>query len=520
MDLKRRSRVLCILFPAILSSFSAAFSPLAYGQNFQVTQYKVLGNNLVSDEEVDSILAPFLGTHDGLDGLYEAKDTLENYFASKGYSFYRAVLPNQTLKEGLVQFELVQFKVDQVTVEGNQHFSDQNITRSIPLTIGQSPNTHDLASVLTLANENPSKSVKLNFTASDEPESVAATIKVEDENPQSFYSQINNTGTDDDTEYRLSLGYQNNNLFNLDHSLTLTFTTAPEDTQKVKQWGLNYRVPLYSVGAFLDLLVSDSTVDSGQVADNFEVQGKGSVVSLSFNKPLKSKGNYSHRWIAGISQKEFDDDILLLGNQIGQDISSKPLSLRYQGQWLKPSSHTSYYLAITGNISGGEGNEDTDYAAKRIGADAGWSTLNLGFNFMYKFNAGSLVTLGLDAMISDDALFSGEQFGLGGANSVRGYAERILLGDSGQKLTVEYWSAPFSEQLLRWLLFADIGKVERNEIQVGEADSTEISGYGMGLRWTYKKSASLKLDLAQANENFQVTSAGDSRVHLSFYFRF
>jgi hemolysin activation/secretion protein len=471
---------------------------------------------------VTEILAPFTGAHSGLEGLNAAKDALEKALSERGYPFLRAVLPNQTLKNGVVRFELVSFVLSSLQVEGNEHFSSDNITDPLPLAVGESPNTQDLAQVLAMINENPAKSVKLNFAAAEQPNQVKARVKVEDRDPQSIFIQLNNTGSDQDSELRLSIGYQHANLFDADQLLTLTFTTAPEKTNEVRQWGLNYRAPLYGLGGFFELLVSDSTVDSGEVAQGFEIKGSGSVVSMGYNHPFQASGSYNHRLVVTVSQKDFDNDVRVLGNPIGSDVASQPLSVRYQGSWLKPGRQTGFSLDLVSNIVGGNNNDDASYAASRAGARADWSALNYSISHIGRFSGGSLWMLNLRGMQSDDALISGEQFGIGGASSVRGYDERVALGDSGYVASLEYWSRPLGELEVRWTAFADGGSVERNALQPGEIKTTELAGYGLGLRWNYKQSASMKLDLAVANKDHapSTTQSGDTRLHLNISYRF
>ena len=48
----------------------------------------------------------------------------------------------------------------------------------------------------------------------------------------------------------------------------------------------------------------------------------------------------------------------------------------------------------------------------------------------------------LDGQWSDEPLIPGEQFGIGGARSVRGYEEREASGDSGFFVSAELISKP------------------------------------------------------------------------------
>ena len=128
---------------------------------------------------------------------------------------------------------------------------------------------------------------------------------------------------------------------------------------------------------------------------------------------------------------------------------------------------------------------------------------------------------------TDDGLVSGEQFGLGGASSVRGYEERELGGDIGVSGSVELVTPELAETLafskgsLRLLAFVDAGWV-RNRLDTPCLDNrTEcsISSLGVGARWSYGP-AQLRLDIAHALRTASETDQGDTRVHVSFSYGF
>ena len=81
---------------------------------------------------------------------------LQNAMAKAGYSFHRVILPPQTLEQGRVKLEVVEFKVANIDVTGNHYFSPENIKSSLPRLIsGKTPDTSELSRELIIANEHP-----------------------------------------------------------------------------------------------------------------------------------------------------------------------------------------------------------------------------------------------------------------------------------------------------------------------------------------------------------------------------
>src|SRR5690606_20390004 len=115
---------------------------------------------------------------------------------ARGYSFHRVVLPPQTLQDGVVRLEVVEFELGEVDVENNRHFDDRNVLASLPgLEEGQAPNVRDLSRALRFANAHPAKQLRIAFNENDDTHAIDATVEVEDRNPGSFFSVLQNTGS-------------------------------------------------------------------------------------------------------------------------------------------------------------------------------------------------------------------------------------------------------------------------------------------------------------------------------------
>jgi hemolysin activation/secretion protein len=121
--------------------------------------------------------------------------------------------------------------------------------------------------------------------------------------------------------------------------------------------------------------------------------------------------------------------------------------------------------------------------------------------------------------MSPNALVPGEQFGIGGANTVRGYLEREVVGDQGLVGSVELYAPQFEEpfgtpqSMLQFLAFVDAGKVWNHQAAwcVGTSTICPLASFGAGLRFELQ-TLQLRLDLAHALKNGNSTSAGENRV--------
>ena len=432
----------------------------------------------------------------------------------------------QTLSGGTVQLQVIVFRLGDIIVEGNSHFSEANIRRSVPtLTAGMTPSTAEFSRAVNIANRHPSKTLAVNLRQSDDPDAIDAVLRVRDSRPWQVFLTANNIGSEDSGRSRLSFGAQYNNLFKLDHAITGSYTTSPENADDVEQYGVHYRAPLYRFGASVSAFYTHSKVDTGTVGDFFEVSGSGDFYGFSFNQVLRNIGRYSQEWFVGVQDRLFENNVSFNDIPIGIDVRSRPISIGYTGSYRTDNSAMGFTASYSRNWSAGAENNQRVYALSRSEGDAEWDAVRLDGYINYYLPKDWIVRGVMAGQFSDESLIVGEQFGIGGADSVRGFDERILTGDTGLRLTAEVWTpqAPFLPGL-RALVFADIGHRHLNNNEPGEVESDTISSAGVGVRYQWKENVSFTLDygnaLAKGKRVKGGPDVGNVKIHASLFVRY
>ena len=196
---------------------------------FEISRFDVLGSNPLNSKLTNAVLSPFLGPNRGIDDITAAAAALESKMRSQGLSFYTVEFPEQELTNGVVKLFVKRFIIGNITVRGNKFYSDENIKASLPsLREGTSPSTKVVARALTLANQNTGKRTRLTLAPSSNDSEVDATLTVIDQAPLAYNIWADNTGTDASGDFRIGASLMHRNLFNKDHTASLTFITAPE----------------------------------------------------------------------------------------------------------------------------------------------------------------------------------------------------------------------------------------------------------------------------------------------------
>ncbi len=493
---------------------------------FEVERFEVSGDNPLPGDTTARILAPYAGEHEGLAGIEAAAQALEAELTARGHGFHRVIVPPQRASGGVFRLEVLAFRLKQVEVAGNRHFSAANVRRSLPsLRVGEVPDSAAYGRQVALANEHGSKRVAVFMRESDEPGFIDARVETRDVRPWQVFASVSNTGSDATGDERLSVGAQNNNLFGFDHGLTASYTTSPGHYGDVKQYGLNYRAPIYPWHSVINVFYTDSDVSQGTVADFFDVSGAGRFAGVDFVHTLMPRRAYRHKVAVSIQDKLFEDDSVFRQQgfpviPIGSDVRSRPVALRYEGRRETPELTAGFGVEYVRNLQSGARNNDDDYAAVSNGfATASWDLLRLRADADYALPLDWRLVARFSLQYAGESLISGEQFGVGGVASVRGLEEREFAGDDGWFLSVAGRSPEFAPGL-RGLVFLDHGQIRRERTVAGVKDSESASSVGIGVRWQMGPHFNLSLDLAHVLNGATETDADDGKLHFNLLARY
>ena len=500
---------------------------------FDIARFSVEGNSLLTQAEIDAAVTPFAGRSRDFGDVQQALDALEAAYHQRGYQLVKVQLPEQELSGGVVRLTVLQTRIGRVTVSGNQHVASANIRRSLPLLVeGSSPNLDAVSASLRMANDNPSKKVQLKLQSGaeiDGVDSVDATLDVADQSPWHVAFNADNSGTGQTGKTHVGVMLQHANLWGRDHVASLQYTTSAEEPGKVAVWGAGYHVPLYALGDSIDLFASYSNIDTGSVTAglfDLAVSGKGSVVGLRYNQLLARRaqsdsegaGARDARVIYGLDIKAYKNSVLYAGQNFGNDITVRPLSVAYVVSAPYDGAELNGSLTLVHNLPGGSRGGSADFERTRSGAKASYALVRAAGAYARALAQDWQLRLLANGQFSADALVPGEQFGAGGASTVRGLDERALSTDSGVLLHAVLYSPQLCGAGARWqcrvLGFVDAAHGSRRHALPDELRSASISSAGLGLRLSYGASMNLQLDYGHVLHTGALTVADKNRLHL------
>jgi hemolysin activation/secretion protein len=488
---------------------------------FEIARFEVKGNTLLPQPQIDELLSKYTGKERDFGDVQRALEALEAAYHQRGYSVVTIELPEQELNRGVVQLRVLEVKIGRVSVKGNRYFDEANIRRSLPaLQEGRTPDLKAVSSNLKQANESPSKQVTMKLQSGDKDDEVDAVLEVKDESPWRVMANADNTGTESTGKTHLGVILQNANLFGRDHLASLQYTTSAEEPGRVKVYGAGYHIPLYGSGDSLDFYASYSNVDSGTIAAgalNLAVSGKGAVYGARYNQALAKRGELESRLSYGFDIKAFKNSIQLSGTELGNDVTVHPVSIAYQASLPIKQGEIGGQVTLLRNISGGSNGGENEFALARINSKPDYTILRVGGSITRALAGDWQLRAIANGQYSRDALIPGEQFGAGGATSVRGFIEREISNDSGLGVNLEAYTPNLCQKAgwnCRLLGFYDSAYVKRNHALPGELESTSIASAGIGARFVLSTYVNLQLDYGHVLRAGATTRADANRLHV------
>lgn len=527
---------------ACLLSVSAGYShaqpsevPAPVELRFDIERYQVEGSTLLAPADLERLTSRFTGKARDFADVQRALEALENAYRARGYGAVQVFVPEQDMEQGHVVLRVVESRIRRIEVTNNKFFDDANVRASLPaVKEGAIPNSSAIAANLRVVNENPAKQTNVTLRSTGQPGEIDARVEVTDQDPRRWFATLDNSGSQPTGYLRAGLGYQNANVLNRDHAMTLQYVTSDRPDQ-VNIFSAGYRVPLYRHGASIDLIAGYSDVDNGTTtttAGELQFSGKGSILAVRVNKHLPRVAGLDHRLILGLDQRDYRNTCALGAfgaagcGAAGASFAVRPLSATYSALWAGERGQTGIHATIAGNVPGGSDGNGEALARARPGTDPSYVVYRFGASRVQSFTNDWQARAALLAQHTEVPLVAPEQFGAGGQGSVRGFQEREISADRGHWALAELYTPDLAERAglagmaLRVLGFYGLGRVQRVDPAAGDIAEQGIASIGIGARLSRGRDFSLSTDLAQTLDAGGARRKGSLRLSFALVWGF
>ena len=499
----------------------------AADERFDIGEFRVLGNSLLANRAIERAVYPFLGPNGNLEEVRKAVASLEKAYKDAGYGTIFVDIPEQSVDAGVVRLQVTEGRLDRVRLSGARYFSDRHIRAALPaLQPAATPNLQTFQQQLTQLN---SQSSDLSVTPVLKPGGVPGTVdvdlKVRDAAPVHASVEMNDRYSANTTPNRLvaSAGYDN--LWQLNHGLSLLYQWAPAKPSEAEVGAATYLLRSQSASALWAISVIHTNSDVAAVG-TLGVLGKGTIYGAHWIDPIVNTESASHTVTLGVDVKAFTQSVQLSGSPgLGTPITYANWLAQYSGAWRLPSRSFTFSASIGFGIRDLVNRPD-EFEAGRFDAPADYfyvrssgqveQTLPLGFSALVRYTGQWVET----------PLVNYEQLAIGGVDTVRGYVEAEALGDAGAAGTIELHTPPVGDHWGRMLhplyafVFGDVGVVTLHDALPNQEARTHLGSFGVGLRLENPSALQTYLDYARPLVTGPYTRRGDSRFDFSVRYGF
>ncbi len=348
------------------------------------------------------------------------------------------------------------------------------------------------------------------------------TCAVTESRPLHALFTADNAGLEETGEWRASALIQHLNLTRHDDILSVWLGPVSSDSGSSRSAAAGYFRPrLSGRGGHTLVYGGYSDVDAQEVADYFSIRGKGWFFGARAGWRLAANPAREVVLTAGAAWRNQEETLSVEKGGTTYDgetrtVAVLPLSVGLQVTPLRLDGWggRTFFEAEAVCGPGGLVGSEEEMEEFRPGAESTYLVGRLRLARLQPLGGSDKARAGeswllfgrMEAQVANGALLGAEQLALGGMESVRGFPERVIMGDQGGSASFEL-RTPLAGRgaagRLQAVLFGDAG----HAIPEGEdgADAVTVAGVGAGLRLALGRHAQVRVD-------YGVPAAGASDV--------
>ena len=530
-------------------------------KRFQITSYSVEGSAILEQAKIDAVLRPYKGSDRQLSDIESARSELEKAYHAAGYPTVVVMLPEQTIDTGVVKLQVLEGRLLQITVTGNEHYDWVSIREKLPsVQPGALLYEPTFVKELGMLNGNPDRKIAPILKPGIEPGTVNLELRVKDRLPVHGKLEADNRGPITTPQNRLLAEIQHANLFGGDEILTVNTVQTPTDWGAVQNYGASFVYPVKWPDHLLAVYASKSQSQSVLAGSAISVGGGGNVTiagnaivaGFRYIVPLFPGGQDTHQLSAGIDYKRLEPTNATFANGgtavVLNKIRYAPVSLAYTGFYpdrvfSEYFGQTKMTLSAKGYVAGtvpggakedfaGDPNDPFGQPPLRRGSTGTFAVIQGGLDRVQSLPGDFSLLLHADGQWASQPLIPAEQYFAGGFDTVRGYRQSETIADHAirgraELTTPELFAIPVdriwqrrrsSDYTIRVKVaaFYDAAQLWVQQPTPGQIPQFRLEGVGGGIRVKFPKDIGhLIIDQGFVLHETLNTKRGDTFVHFS-----
>jgi hemolysin activation/secretion protein len=496
----------------------------APGLSLTVNGFRITGLTRASAAGIEAALRRYTGADRSFQDLRDAVEEVKSLLATQGFPLAHVYLPEQELRDGIVEIAVLEGRLGRVLVETSpgvrvgeaaiRRYTDQ-------LRVGEVITIAEVERVLFLLRDLFGIDVRSEFRTGTERGTADLVVRAIPAKRIDAVVELDNAGARFTGEYRATAGIRLNSPFGLGDSLSARFIVSLNGRMRIGL--LSYAAPVGVHGTKLGASVTgvDYRIDPSAVG--VDIRGDGYVATVFGLHPIVRSRNLNLFAQASVDAKRFqenvggfetDRSIDLLQVSLGGDATDRLLG----------GGINAFSFGL------GAGTVERPYNGLRVPTtiDRSFERLTIGFSRLQQLPVPrTLLLMRYAGQLTRSNLDPYEQFSLGGPQGVRAFPVAEAPGDRGHLLTLESRWSPDPKQFglpgnFAVQAFFDWGTVQSHSdpvqanLAAGRSNRRTLAGPGIGAVWELPDNLAARASIAWATGGSPV-DAGSRRSPRAYF---
>ena len=484
--------------------------------SFFVNEISLVGGSVFAATELSPIVSAYEKRQVTMEELQSLRQQLSLMYFERGYVNSGVIIPDQTIRDGIVEFRIIEGSVTNVRLAGNEDLNANYVLDRINLGVDEPLNVNDLQRALRrVKNDRLIRKIDAQLKPLAEPGTAELDVSVAEAESRQASIVIDNYRPPSVGAEGLTVAYSDFNLTGMGDALGLRFSGSEGSLNA----GLDYEYPLTASGSTLRGFFNYS--DSEVVEEPFsqlDIESESQDYGLVYSTPVYEHNSTSIDVNLGVNHK--DSSSFLLGEPFSFSSGaiegeSKSTDVSLGSNFVHREASQVYAFSLTwrqgldllgSNIADNSNTPDSEFSAI---VGQGQYASKLGFIPGGQFIARTAFQLAFDPLLSIN------KFAIGGHSTVRGYRENQLVRDNAVTASLELRLPVFVDDKgndtanFQVIPFVDWGQAWDKEATNQTDEKLDIASVGLGFAWQPVKGVNLNVFWGEALEDDVKNENGD-----------
>ena len=452
-----------------------------------VREIRVVGSSVFSPEELARVAAPYVNREVTAEDLEALRVALTLLYVNKGYINSGAILPDQTVTEGVITYQIIEGGLTAIEVEGTRWFRAGYFRRRLALRAGPPLNVSTLQEQIQFLLEDPRiRRLNAELKPGLKPGEGVLDVLVEERLPYKLFLEFNNYQSPAVGAERGLVTLEHQNLTGNGDILTLRYGKS-EGVDPLLDF--KYSLPFTARDTTVSLQYRKNTFAVVQKEfKDLDIESDSEIYTVTLRQPVYRR--LSDEVALELTGERASNETSLLGRPFSlspgaQNGEAVVTAIRAAQEWVHRTQ--TQVIAARSRFS--------------LGIDALGATLNNHtelipdsrfFAWLGQFQwvrrlpiVDAALLYRFDLQLAANPLLVLEQTAVGGRYSVRGYRENTLVRDNAFLTSLEarvplVRNVPGADYL-ELAPFVDYGRAWETKRRT--PDPQDIASVGIGLRW-------------------------------------